>query len=52
LCNKRENKRLNICVIYWEPIAIFLKARTNQSLYGRVDIPKPRFEIAFAKYPQ
>ena len=43
---------MNISAIYWISIAIALKVRTNQSLYGRVDILKSHFEIAFAKYPQ
>ena len=41
---------MNISVIYWKLIAIVSKVRTNQSLYGRVDILKSHFEIAFAKY--
>ena len=41
---------MNVSAIYWILIAIASKVRTNQSLYGRVDILKSHFEIAFAKY--
>ena len=41
---------MNISAIYWISVAIASKVRTNHSLYGRVDILKSHFEIAFAKY--